>query len=104
MVLPGALNAGPGEAVFFSISKAVEWLPDPVVWAAPLLVVAILLRKRVAAAVALAIAALLLPVVFASPVVASSLERWAEDSVRSSVRPGIEYDAARSVWTPTSCR
>lgn len=78
--------------MFYAFSKALEWLPDPVVWAGPLLVVAVLLRKRRALAAVVAAVAVLLPVVFASPVVAVALERWATRSVRNTVRPHVRYD------------
>jgi uncharacterized SAM-binding protein YcdF (DUF218 family) len=80
--------------VFYSISKALEGVPEPLLWAAPLLVLALLLRKRPRIAVPIAIAALLPPVVLASPAVASALERWAERSAPATVRPEVEYDAA----------
>jgi uncharacterized SAM-binding protein YcdF (DUF218 family) len=80
--------------VFFLISKALERFPDPIVWAAPLLVLAILFSKRPRIGVLFAIGALLLPVVAASPVVADALERWAEGSARSTLRPSVQYDAA----------
>lgn len=79
--------------MFFSISKAVEWLPDPLIWAGPLLVLAVVLRKRVALAAALALLAVLVPLVFASPPVSSSLERWAAGSVGDTLRPRVRYDA-----------
>src|SRR5205823_2860704 len=81
-------------AMFFSISKSVEWLAEPAAWVAPLLVLALLLRRRPRIAAPLAVLAVLLPVIFAIPVVASAFERWVQGSVTDSVRPGIQYDVA----------
>jgi uncharacterized SAM-binding protein YcdF (DUF218 family) len=80
--------------VFFQILKTLERLRAAVGLATPLLVLAVLLRKRMRASVLLAIAAIAVPFVLASPVVANSLEQEVEHSVRDTTKPGVEYDVA----------
>src|SRR3954465_13651183 len=80
--------------VFFEILKTLETLRAAVGLATPLLVVAVLLRKRMRVSVLLAIAAIAVPFVLASPMVANSLEREVEHSVRDTTKQGVENDVA----------
>jgi len=80
--------------VFLSISRGLEDFASPALWAATLLVLALLLRRRPRVAALLAVIAVLPPLALTSPAVASALQHWADGSARNTVQDGILYDAA----------
>jgi uncharacterized SAM-binding protein YcdF (DUF218 family) len=82
--------------VFFTVSKALSSVTGPWFWALALFALAALLlyRRSRRAGLALAAVAAALPVLFASPRVADTLQWLVESSARDTSRPGIEYDAA----------
>jgi uncharacterized SAM-binding protein YcdF (DUF218 family) len=80
-------------SVFFALSKVLDLLLAPVTWALLLVLAALLWRKRPAGAWLAAAAGTVLWVFSAEPV-ANALTRLAESGVRSTMRPGVTYDAA----------
>ena len=84
------------EPMFFTVSKALSSVTGPWFWAAALFAVAavLLYRRSRRAGMALAVVAAALPVLFASPRVADTLQWLAESSARDTSRRGVEYDAA----------
>ena len=80
-------------SVFFALSKVLDLLLAPVTWSLLLVLAGLLWRKRPAGAwLAAAAGAVLL--VFSAEPVANALTGVAEAGVRSTMRPGIVYDAA----------
>jgi len=80
-------------SVFYLLSKLLDLLLAPLTWAILLVAAAVVWRRRSAAGwLAGAAGAVLL--VFSSGPVANGLTRLAEAGVRSTLRPGVVYDAA----------
>src|SRR5512133_1631204 len=80
-------------AVFFILSKVLDWLLSPLSWALLLLVWAMLARARPVRSLVLTGLAAAILVVFSSETVAHRLEWAAEGNVRSTYRPDVVYDA-----------
>jgi uncharacterized SAM-binding protein YcdF (DUF218 family) len=79
--------------VFFALSKVLDLLLAPLTWAILLAGGAVLWRRR-SAAPWLAGAAVVVLWLFSAEPVANELTRLAEAGVRSTLRPGVVYDAA----------
>jgi uncharacterized SAM-binding protein YcdF (DUF218 family) len=79
--------------VFFALSKVFDLLLSPLTWALLLVLAGVLWRRR-AAGPWLAGAAGAVLYLFSVEPVANELTRLAEAGVRSTVRPGVVYDAA----------
>jgi uncharacterized SAM-binding protein YcdF (DUF218 family) len=80
--------------VFFKLSKALSSVSGPWFWAGLLVLLAALLYRRSRrASVALAGLAAAMPLLFACPQVADSLQWWAESSARDTSRGNVLYDA-----------
>jgi uncharacterized SAM-binding protein YcdF (DUF218 family) len=80
--------------VFFKASKVLSSVTGPWFWAALLLLVAALLYRRTRrGSIALAALALALPLLFASPRVADTLQWLAEASAQDTSRAEVVYDA-----------
>jgi uncharacterized SAM-binding protein YcdF (DUF218 family) len=81
--------------VYFTASKAMSFVTSPWFWAASFAVFALAISWRSrGVACAFAAVALAIPVLYASPLVAASLQRLAESSARDTSRPDVTYDAA----------
>jgi uncharacterized SAM-binding protein YcdF (DUF218 family) len=80
--------------VFLQTLRTLEKLSWCIGLATPLLVFAVLLRKRRLASGLLVAAAMAVPLALACPAVATELGRFLEGSVRNTVKPGTEYDVA----------
>jgi uncharacterized SAM-binding protein YcdF (DUF218 family) len=80
-------------SVFYLLSKLLDLLLSPLTWALVLVVASIAWRRR-RAAPWLAAAAVTVLWVFAVEPVADGLTGLAERGVRSTMRPGVTYDAA----------
>lgn len=81
--------------MFFAASKALTVVTGPWPWTAALALLAVLVFRRARLAGALlALCAAALPLLFASPLVADSLQRLLESSARDTSRPDVQYDVA----------
>src|SRR3954452_25188538 len=80
--------------VLFQIWRVLERFRAAAGLATPLLVLAVLLRKWRRPSILLAIGAMAIPLALASPVVANSLERCMQRSVRDTTNAEVQYDIA----------
>lgn len=79
--------------MFVWLSKTLDFLIDPAVWAVALGLLAVALRRRPRASVALAVAAPLLLWAFATQWTADALAAFAEEGARDTSGNGAPYDA-----------
>lgn len=79
--------------MFLALSKVLDVLVEPLVWAVLLALGAALARRRPGRAAALAVASAGVLYLASAPPVANALARWAEAPARSTYRADVVYDA-----------
>lgn len=79
--------------MFYTLSKLLSWVGNPLAWAFLLVLLAVAFGRRPAVAAALAGFAALQLLAFSSPRVADALERWLESSAPHTYRADGRYDA-----------
>lgn len=79
--------------MFLVLSKTFDWILSPLSWAIVLIALGLVVRGRPRWAAGFSLAALGILVVFSSGAVANALVGWTERGARSTLRPGVTYDA-----------